>query len=376
MFNTTDPLLANQRRLSLSSIVKQILFPLYWLGNHTQRGLHKLAGEFVTKKILLSLSRNIEDREIERSGQWEVPKLEVSRFPLKTRDGAVLDTSEIYPKLTPHQLYIVQFCGTRFSYTEEIDALTGQAMQLQAHVIAFDYRGVNKSQKMPNCANDLIQDGIAQVQRLLDQHVQSQNIILKGISLGGAIATKVAKHFHDQGKPLYLFNDRSFSSIANVVEGWIRTWQRNGHTEPLYGKIIGKIAKPFIWILLSAGKWNINVVSDFLAIPQEYKEHLVVRTPHGERTARIKDDSTITHYASLYRALKPYCISPPQRKEQKEKRFVVAEESDVKEGHRVPLSSLRRGNITGQQAFENFAKKVNEGKIATDNNFSKAEIRC
>jgi hypothetical protein len=350
-FDTVKPFVINGMRSSFYSAV-----------NYAQRNLRQLIGGFVAKKILLSLSRDFREdyNVVSLRETLQSRNLTADRF--RVLSGSVeLDTLEIRPIIEPaHQLHIIRFCGNRLSYTEDIHELMEQAERLQAHVIGFDYRGVNRSQKvLPTCAEDLIQDGISQVQRLIDLDVQSENILLKGISLGGAIATKVTRHFHDQGQRIYLFNDRSFSSITHVIEGWIRTFRRNGYTESFYGKVVGKIAKPLVWTGLSLSRWNINVVSDFLAIAPEYRDYLVVRTPSRFRknmTNMVKDDSTIPHSASLYRALKTRCVSQ-QAGGEKNKRFVVSEDSEEKEGHRVPLSSLRCDSITGQEAFEFFARK-------------------
>ena len=66
---------------------------------------------------------------------------------------------------------------------------------------------------MPESFQDLVTDGIAQVQRVLDLGANPKNITLDGLSLGGGVADLlVAYHFHQLGKQVYLWNDRSFAT--------------------------------------------------------------------------------------------------------------------------------------------------------------------
>ena len=139
------------------------------------------------------------------------------------------------------------------------------------------------------------------MQRLLDQNISSKNITLKGHSIGAGIASLVALHFHKQGQPINVFNGRSFSSITNVLVGQIR----GGHQETFSGKVRGWIAKPFIKLALTLSKWEINADDAFQAIPNAYREYVLVRTPKEQRNETVVDDQLISHYASMHAALKP-----------------------------------------------------------------------
>jgi acetyl esterase/lipase len=144
-----------------------------------------------------------------------------------THDGAHLDTFEIkhssQNEIDPqHQKYIINLVGNGMCYEEIIPAMQRDANDLEANVVGFNFRGVSQSTSRAKSKDDLVIDGIAQVQRLLEQGVSPQNIILKGHSLGAGVASLVALHFHQLGQPINLFNSRSFSSITNVLTGAIR----------------------------------------------------------------------------------------------------------------------------------------------------------
>ncbi len=197
-------------------------------------------------------------------------------------------------------------------YEEIQNTMRNDANELKCNVIGFNYRGVIKSKRSPRSKEDLITDGIAQVQRLLQEGVSPQNIILKGHSLGGAIATLVAHHFHQHGQPINIFNDRSFSSITNYIVGNIRATKhpeawghpRIGHKETWGGKLLGYLAKPFVKFGVSLVKWEFNSGKAFRAIPLAYKDYLVVRTKYQDRTDDHQDDGVVVHYASIHAALK------------------------------------------------------------------------
>ena len=142
----------------------------------------------------------------------------VSRYPVSTHDGAPLDTLRI--KLegandSKEEKYIINFCGNMGSC---FDSLGDRKAEADAGytVIGFNYRGVLGSRSdnyRPESKQNLIDDGIAQVQALLDDGVEPHNINLSGISLGGAIVLEVAAHFHRKKVPIRVFSDRTFASI-------------------------------------------------------------------------------------------------------------------------------------------------------------------
>lgn len=231
---------------------------------------------------------------------------------VKTHDGAILDTIEL---LTDKQSqldinnkkYIINMCGNNGCYENKTAEMERDAANLQCNIIGFNYRGVQNSTGKTTSKDDLVTDSIAQVQRLLDQGVPSRNIALKGYSLGAAVASLVANHFHQQGKPIYIFNDRSFSSLTNTIVGWVRAGKNlhnSGHLETTTGIILGTILKPLIKLVLAMNKWEISAADAFKEIPPPYRQYMTVRTERENRTDKTPDDAMITHYASMHLALK------------------------------------------------------------------------
>lgn len=274
---------------------------LKWLVN-------KIAGNAIGKLVLEAQSRIAYHYPLEQT---------FSRFHIKTHDNVELDTLLISPDehsentATPdEQKYIINLVGNGMCYEDILDEMKFDANFLKVSVIGFNHRGVGYSSGHPQSKDDLVTDCIAQVQYLLDvKHTLPQNIILKGHSLGAGIASITAHHFHQQGIPIKIFNGRSFSSVTNVVVGQIRKGlHQQDPAETVFLKIVGWMAKPFVKLVLSLAKWEINADVAFRAIPKEYREYLVVKTSkegiNDLNDKSPKHDMVITSYASLHAALK------------------------------------------------------------------------
>ena len=250
-----------------------------------------------------------------------------------THDNAVLETMEISPKsLNSPNRYIIKFNGNGGLYQDLIRSYIQDATNLKAKVIGFNYRNVGDSTLQPKQYKELITDGIAQVQRLIDLGVNSTQILLDGHSLGGSIATKVAKHFYDKGQPIYLWNDRSFSSLGKAAAGII-TPESSQSLETSFAISSSSV--------LAVTGWNANVASDYNAIPKDYKGYMFASKKSG--------DGVISHAASLHRGVKFF-----------------EKDNKISTGHKVyahyPAHNLSRENLrnkdesqNGQEIFEEFA---------------------
>lgn len=259
----------------------------------------------------------------------EIPPLALNVYnPLTvhTHDGCSLSTLEIQHPSQLHlekeseKSYVIHFNGNGSNPFDErmLNYLSHEANTLQCNIVAFNYRGVGKSTGNASSIDDLVTDGIAQVERLLARGANAEKIVLDGMSLGGGVATLVAKYFHDRGKPVKLFNEQSFSNITNVVVGWIRQRSFTGwinhifrefryvppDEEHLFGIILGYILKPLIKLVLCIVNWEIEAADAFKEIPDTHKEYLLLRTPKKYRNYPSIDDPVMTPYSTLHSALR------------------------------------------------------------------------
>ena len=214
----------------------------------------------------------------------------LSKHTIVTYDNCELDTLEINCSDEKNislnegdKTYIINFVGNGMCYEMIAQEMVDDAKALACNVIGFNQRGVGRSTGRAWSKGNLVTDGIAQVQRLIDQGVNPEHIFLKGHSLGSGIATLVARHFHAHGQKVNLFNGRSFSNLTNVVTGKFRKMNR----------VFAYIAKEFIKIVLFLSKWEIEAADAYQGLPDTHKEYMVVR-----------DDPVITPFGSLHAALR------------------------------------------------------------------------
>lgn len=233
---------------------------------------------------------------------------------VQTYDGTELDTLEIKSqKNCPinEQKYLICLGGNGECYESMLPEMKKLAVKLNCNVVGFNHRGVCWSTGQTRSQDNMVTDTIAQVQRLLDDGIEPEKITLKGFSLGGAVATLTAKHFHDRGIKVNLFNDRSFSSLTNLLVGHIRmaNWFKNGgHQESGWKKILGWILKPIILLILALTKWTMNALAAYKPIPAIHKEYMVVQSPAKDKKVWgnfITDDWVITPYGTLHAGLAP-----------------------------------------------------------------------
>lgn len=272
-----------------------------WVGRLVLPAQNKVSDNFQVESFILNYNSGNGYNEKELAIEWH---------KIITHDDANLDTIEITHKSqelieTQYKKYIINFPGNNSLYQNMFHQMEDDARALKANVVGFNFRGVAKSTSRATSTEDLVTDGIAQVQRLLDQGVSPQNITLKGHSLGAGIATLVAHHFHKLGQPINLFNGRSFSSITNFLVGTIRLlYPQGGDKESIRGIILGWLAYPFCKLALALTKWEINAGSAFKSIPEAYRDYIVVRSRKEIRVGNnCIDDDVIPHYASIHKEL-------------------------------------------------------------------------
>lgn len=302
---------AKQKRL----FILKLIFPLtaLWLG--LKFVFNFFFGRLLGKVILRPQSMaDIGADLIADVTKFNSDTLTCSAEKIITHDSCELDTIEIKHRAQEHlpprdQKYVIYFTGRWQCYERAIEKITDTANDLQTNIVAFNYRGVGKSTGCAYRIKDLVTDGIAQVQRLLDQGIDPEFIVLRGYSLGGAVATKIAEHFHAQSIMLNVFNERSFSNVMHVIAGFLRhigAPEKSGHKSGVLGIFLSVILWPFLKLTLLLIDWEMEAADAFRKIPRAHREYIAVRSSKQQikEDNKIIDDCGITHFASLHRALK------------------------------------------------------------------------
>lgn len=104
--------------------------------------------------------------------------------------------------------------------------------------IYWNYPGVGCSKDGASSAHDLFKAGYQQAKRLIDKGILAKNITLHGFSLGGGVATHVARKLHEEGDLVNLEVDRSFRSLSSVIPLEIKQNLKHSSYAPLISSTI------------------------------------------------------------------------------------------------------------------------------------------
>ncbi|MBL7480582.1 protein SidB [Legionella bononiensis] len=331
------------------------VFPPVLLWDLLKLGVNKLAGRTISGLVLPAQNEDFSRWKITDASRYNTDQISCEQHKVITHDGAELDTFEVTPesqkKVEPkYQKYIINFVGNGMCYEDIVDEMQQDAVDLDANIVGFNLRGVGQSSSRALSKDDLVTDGIAQVQRLLDQGVSPQNITLKAHSLGAGIGSLVANHFHQLGQPINIFNSRSFSNITDFLVGHARLEKNEagdavGHKESFGGKILGWIFKPIVKLAVMLANWEIDAIDAFKNIPKEYREYIVVRSRKEIRENRI-DDPVIPHYASIHKGLSD------ERKAEKAKIDRLISATDKNDTSKIEELTAARKKVSSDRKME------------------------
>lgn len=269
---------------------------------------------------------------------------------VSTHDNAMLDTIELKTaeealKKIEDQYYIVKYNGNNMHYQERIQEFVRDARRLQSNVVGFNFRGVGNSVKQAVSIQDLITDGIAEVQRLIDSGVDSSKITLDGISLGGGVATMVAHYFHENNQPVYLWNDRSFASLSKAAAGFYAP-KSKGISSAIATSSLEASA---CFVMVPAG-WDVEVAKAYNEIDPAYKSHMYV----AKQSEKSNGDGVVSHPASLHKGVKPF-----EKKNGLHTGNKVFATHEKFAGHNLPrtyLHSKVNPELNGQDLFDKFVR--------------------
>jgi len=146
-------------------------------------------------------------------------------------------------------LYFVFFQGRGEFYESRFGDMAIQARETGVSVLGFNPKGFKSSTGVTERLSDIVDDGIAVIEYLLNQmHLLPRQIILQGNSLGSAVQEMVTEHFRRlYGFSFRQINSNSFKTLAAVVAYHYRL--------PFLEKIIR--------LVLNYAKWEIVPGKDF-----------------------------------------------------------------------------------------------------------------
>ncbi len=221
-------------------------------------------------------------------------------FTLETSEGAVLDSVAVTAaneknKPIAERKFVIACMARDQNYINWVKDFKYSADQIGCTVIGFNYRGVDYSKGMVWTQENMINDTLAQVERLLALGAKPENIGLEGMCLGGAVATLAAARLHEQNLKVKLYNERSFRSLSRFITGFIipdancSLWNPVNWLRYITVGFVYIIIAPLVWL---AG-WQMDAESAWDKIPQTDKDYSVIRNPMDPNPEAPKDDGVV-----------------------------------------------------------------------------------
>lgn len=284
------------------TFLKYALFPLY-------------VGALGIKKIIMEevFPRKRYEQRFDHNQNERLQKYNIRTIAVQMPNNIQLHSCEYSFKAhddnsnsdRPHILY---FGGNIATYEVYIDKMLDDAEKLKAKVIGFHHSFSGLSgQLMPDgtmqhvsitSTSMLVQEGIAQVQRLIDEGIPAAKIVLYGHFFGGTTATLVAWHFNQQGIPIRLFSDRSFSSSSDYVMKQLMP--DSNKSQHGIATAIAHLLRPILEVVLKLTDFDMSAGAKFQQIPKENRDYTVVRSVN-KATHEVVNDDIVPYSASVHR---------------------------------------------------------------------------
>ena len=246
--------------------------------------IHLKGIEFLDAKMRVYLYEQL-DKKYGPESYTDSHSTRIEFFTLKTSDQAEIDSIEVMgpdEKLKPiaERKFVITCLARDQNYVNWLKDLNYTATHLNATAISFNYRGVDLSRGVVWTEDDMVQDVLAQVERLVALGAKPENICLDGMCLAGAIVTLAAAELHRQNIKVKLNNERSFRSLPHLLFGYIAPeLQTTNWFNPLnYLRFVAAglayvIFTPILWL----GGWYTNAEKAWDKIPAKDKIYSHVR---------------------------------------------------------------------------------------------------
>jgi hypothetical protein len=211
--------------------------------------------------------------------------------------------------------YMVVFMGNGEMLEGRVRYLAKLANNFNCNIVAFNYRGKGLSTGTASKAADLISDGKAVVNNILQKGVYPNKITLYGKCLGAGIATRVAYDYHNLGIRLKVALGLPFSSLTSMVDGMYKLKSIPSKSVPNYKlKKLGiSLKTPFLHSIIKKSNWEINVKNAYNNIPDNYKMFFQIRTRGHKANLNYFGDGVVHEKSTLSYSLEKDLLNEQQK---------------------------------------------------------------
>lgn len=272
---------------------------------------------------------------------------DIEFYSLKTPDNAELDSVQITAPGEPdksmqERKFVITCMARDQNYINWMKDLKYTATNLQATAISFNYRGIDRSRGQIWTSQDMVNDVLAQVERLTTLGAKPENICLDGMSQGGAIATIAAAKLLERNIMVNLNNERSFRSLPRLIFGYIapdlqhaQWWNPLTYVRFFLAAVTYVISTPVLWIT----GWHVDAASAWKKIPHENKMYSAVR----DNNAPLFDGVIHDQFSSI-------ASIEENTNNQAGPYFVPSKEAAQKSNYRGPHFIARRNLISNHSS--------------------------
>jgi hypothetical protein len=203
---------------------------------------------------------------------------------------------------------IVYFLGNNDIYPMSLQAclddIAGFAERgVTCRFLLWHYPGVFNSMGSPRRPTDLVRAGLSVVQHLISKGVDPEDLVLKGHSLGGYVATHVAYCCHRLKIWVRLWSDRSLADSPNYMLAKVVTRCDSGYQlRPRLLRAFVYAIYPFAWLLSRLMCCELASGYYITRLKRSCVDYILVRSPpevRAQKSVCVKDDTIIQDIASL-----------------------------------------------------------------------------
>lgn len=190
----------------------------------------------------------------------------------------VIASNECVNQNKKDHLHIVYFNGNSGCFQDDCPLVAEDLIQfseknIPVSAVQFNYPGILNSEGKIEYSQELVDAGIAQVQKLIAEGVSPKNIVLHGVSLGGSISSHVAMHFYKKNLLLGgLYVSRTFASTAQVG----RDFFNKALGDNILSRVISTICLPVIKLGTWVSGWDLDTGYAFFRFPKHKRNYSVV----------------------------------------------------------------------------------------------------
>lgn len=262
-------------------------------------------------------------------------KIKLDFYTLETHDRSVLDSVAVstkgeHNKPISERKFVIACMARDQNYINWIKDFNYSAQSIGCTVIGFNYRGIDYSKGMVWTQENMINDALAQAQRLLDLGAKPENIGYEGMSIGGAVATLTAARLHERGIRVKLYNERSFRSLPRLISGYLMPDSKSNLWNPInwlryaFAGFVFIVLAPILWLI----GWHMDAASAWDKIPEADKDYAVVRDLTNPNPQKQIDDGIIhDSWASIASLIDEHKISLINKEKHGE--YLTAEEQEL-----------------------------------------------